>query len=218
MRISLPIVMVLLLLLNSCDQLIDTSNNSLQNRDNDKGLPAGFEDLDLASQLIYFIPKGAKIAVIDPIVKQKSYEFRYQYMEFVYYSFNKSFIDSIYIVDFTEDLINQLIIKSNNSFIVFERNIIEKALSELNFQSSDLFEQKKSREFGKFLGADFVVTGTISVKEMSQDYSDRIRFEGSAEIATYLRVINIESLEIIGAATEKKNLFFKERWPISSKN
>lgn len=83
-----------------------------------------------------------------------------------------------------EELITKLF--ESERFKVIERSLLEKALEELKFNTSDLVDPSVAKQLGKVVGADAIVTGTLS------DLGQSVKINA--------RVIMVESGEVIGAA------------------
>lgn len=86
-----------------------------------------------------------------------------------------------------EKLITKLF--QTKRFKVIERGLLEKALQELKFNTTDLVDTANAKQLGKVVGADAIVTGTLT--DLGQ----------SVEVNA--RVITVESGEVIGAASEQ---------------
>jgi TolB-like protein len=54
---------------------------------------------------------------------------------------------------------------------VVSRTVLDQILEELAFQSTDLVDPETQRSVGKQLGADIVVTGTISASEKGKKFN-----------------------------------------------
>src|SRR3989304_5443496 len=83
-----------------------------------------------------------------------------------------------------EELITKLF--ETERFKVIERSLLEKALEELKFNTSDLVDPSIAKQVGKIVGADSIVVGTLS------DLGQYVKINA--------RVIMVESGEVIGAA------------------
>lgn len=83
-----------------------------------------------------------------------------------------------------EELITKLF--ETGRFKVIERSLLEKAIEELKFNTSDLVDPSIAKQVGKVVGADAIVTGTLA------DLGQSVKVNA--------RVIMVESGEIIGAA------------------
>ncbi len=83
-----------------------------------------------------------------------------------------------------EELITRLF--ETERLKVIERSLLEKAIEELKFNTSDLVDPTIAKQVGKVVGADAIVTGTLS------DLGDSVKINA--------RVIMVESGEVIGAA------------------
>lgn len=92
----------------------------------------------------------------------------------------------------SENIITQIVMKQKSQITVIERNLIDRALKELKFQLSDLVDSNSVKRFGKFLGVDLVVTGTID--EQKDAYSVNVR------------AIDVENLAIVSATKCKINI------------
>ena len=86
-----------------------------------------------------------------------------------------------------EELVTRLF--QANQFKVIERSLLEKALEELKFNLSDLVDPSVAKQLGKMVGADAIVTGTIT------DLGQSIKINA--------RIIAVESGEVIGASGAK---------------
>jgi len=84
----------------------------------------------------------------------------------------------------SEELITKLF--ETERFKVIERSLLEKALEELKFNTTDLVDPTIAKQVGKVVGADAIVTGTLS------DLVQSVKINA--------RVIMVESGEVIGAA------------------
>ncbi len=85
----------------------------------------------------------------------------------------------------SEELIT--ILFQTRQFKVIERSLLEKALQELKFNTTDLVDTSNAKQLGKVVGADAIVTGTIT------DLGQSVKINA--------RVIAVESGEIISAAS-----------------
>jgi len=83
-----------------------------------------------------------------------------------------------------EELITKLF--ETERFKVIERSLLEKALEELKFNTSDLVDPSIAKQVGRIVGADSIVIGTLS------DLGQYVKINA--------RVIMVESGEVIGAA------------------
>ena len=83
-----------------------------------------------------------------------------------------------------EELITKLF--ETERFKVIERSLLEKALEELKFNTSDLVDPSIAKQVGRIVGADSIVVGTLS------DLGQFVKINA--------RVIMVESGEVIGAA------------------
>jgi len=83
-----------------------------------------------------------------------------------------------------EELITRLF--ETGRFKVIERSLLEKAIEELKFNTSDLIDPTIAKQVGKVVGADAIVTGTLT------DLGQSMKVNA--------RVIMVESGEVIGAA------------------
>jgi TolB-like protein len=84
----------------------------------------------------------------------------------------------------SEELITKLF--QTKRFKVIERSLLEKALDELKFNTTDLVDTGNAKQLGKVVGAEAIVTGTIT--------------DLGRSVKVNARVITVESGEIIGAA------------------
>src|SRR3972149_6589588 len=85
----------------------------------------------------------------------------------------------------SEELITKLF--ETERFKVIERSLLEKAIEELKFNTSDLVDPSIAKQVGRVVGADAIVTGTLA------DLGQSIKVNA--------RVIMVESGEVIGAAS-----------------
>ena len=86
-----------------------------------------------------------------------------------------------------EELVTRLF--QANQFKVIERSLLENALGELKFNLSDLVDPSVAKQLGRVVGADAIVTGTIT------DLGQSVKINA--------RIIAVESGEVIGAAGAK---------------
>jgi len=109
--------------------------------------------------------------------------------------------------DVTELLINNLVTSSKGKFDVYERRLIKDVLKELNFQMSDLADQQKAAQIGKFLGANVVISGTQLRKTTTPYVSPLFS----------IRAIDVESLKILAVTTGSNDWMVSVRlqpiWP-----
>jgi TolB-like protein len=135
-----------------------------------------FSTEDISNEFIKSIPAGSKIAVVDVNTNDTTKKV------------------------FTENLITDLIRNSDSKFSVIERNLVQDALKEMKMQSTDLFDRKEIVELGKFLGANFIITGTLY-------RGSHLNFD--FKYILNMRCINIKTLEIISAIRFEKSHFLK---------
>lgn len=83
-----------------------------------------------------------------------------------------------------EELITRLF--QTKRFKVIERSLLEKAIEELKFNTSDLVDPSVAKQLGKAVGAEAIVTGTLT------DLGKMVKVNA--------RVITVESGEVVGAA------------------
>jgi len=86
----------------------------------------------------------------------------------------------------TETLTTELVPASQGRFVVLERRLIHAALQELDFQTSDLVDQRKAGRAGRFLGANVVISGTATPR--------------GRKCHVHFRAIQVESLQILAVA------------------
>lgn len=135
-----------------------------------------FSTEDISNEFIKSIPVGSKIAVVDVNTNDNSKRL------------------------FTENLITDLIRNSDSKFLVIERNLVQDALQEMKIQSTGFFDRKEIVELGKFLGANYIIAGTLYKGNL-----DNFDFKYTLN----LRCINVKTLEIISAIRIEKNIFLK---------
>jgi len=86
----------------------------------------------------------------------------------------------------TETLTTELVLASQGRFVVLERWLIHAALQELDFQTSDLVDPRKAVRAGRFLGANVVISGTVTPL--------------GRKCHVHFRAIQVESLQILAVA------------------
>lgn len=76
---------------------------------------------------------------------------------------------------------------------VVSRTILDQILEELAFQSSDLVDPETQRSVGKQLGADIVVTGTISSSDQGKKFNIQlIEVETGVVLGGFIKYLNQE--------------------------
>jgi len=74
---------------------------------------------------------------------------------------------------------------------VVSRTILDQILQELAFQSSDLVDPETQRSVGKQLGADIVVTGTISSSDQGKKFNIQlIEVETGVVLGGFIKYLN----------------------------
>ncbi|MFO7849332.1 MAG: TRAP transporter substrate-binding protein DctP [Spirochaetia bacterium] len=86
----------------------------------------------------------------------------------------------------SDELINSLFIKSDREIVIFERSQIDRLMEEYELASSGLVSQQTAAEFGKLIGVDAVVIGTV------REVSDTVRINA--------RSVKVETGEIAAVA------------------
>ena len=86
----------------------------------------------------------------------------------------------------SERIITQLV--NQNVFEVVERAQLEKVLKELNLQSSGIMDEQTTKQIGKMLGVEAIITGSLIAKK-----------QGSVEVNA--RLISTETAKVIAAHT-----------------
>ena len=109
-----------------------------------------------------------------------------------------------------------------NEFRLVTRRQISKALEELRFQSSDLVDSRKAEKFGKYVGAEYLVTGnvvqlgreiTIAVQCFDIETGAISRTaEVSAEDVDDLNYMIREAAEILNMSQEKKRSYLEVKY------
>lgn len=138
--------------------------NTKPSRDRDKTLDEGIDDI--AEQITSSFPgsKTTTVAIVDFNDLQGKVTMLGRYM--------------------SEELITRLF--QARRFKVIERSLLEKALGELHFNATDLVDPDAAQQLGKVIGAEALVTGTLT------DLGRLIKVNG--------RVIKVETGEVLGAA------------------
>ncbi|MBN1969928.1 MAG: hypothetical protein JW870_11220 [Candidatus Delongbacteria bacterium] len=69
----------------------------------------------------------------------------------------------------TSDLITENLcvdlFKMRADLKILERNLVDQALKELKFESTDLFDQNTIKEIGRFLGVGYIISGQVHYAE-----------------------------------------------------
>lgn len=87
-----------------------------------------------------------------------------------------------------EKLTNKFV--QSGEFTVIERTMVEKVMSELEFQNRGTVDPDAAKKLGKGLGVEAIVTGTLS----DQSFNN---------VEVNARIIKTETYEIVAAATER---------------
>jgi len=195
--LKLSSVLVLLLLLYSCEK-----GNTLTEQE--------FAH-NLAAQITVGIPKNATILFLPPMLNNMtaplwSNQYKADYEELI--KVNPEYLVETNYADLMHRLlISEVSILSNGNFFILNRQSINDALSELKFQMSDLVDQNKIKQLGKFLGADYFISGSINVSNIKAlDYpyfkrADDIAFHYCEyDLVFILNVSETGTLRIVGSA------------------
>ncbi len=103
---------------------------------------------------------------------------------------------------------------STKSFSILERRELDSVISELKLGESGLVDQRTKKKLGKLKGADYLIAGTVSSFEFNTAGSDAgVNIMGfsiggkkeSAYIAVDVKLINVETGEIVDARTIEAN-------------
>ena len=108
-----------------------------------------------------------------------------------------------------------------NKFRLLTRSQVSKALQELNFQASDLADRNKAKQFGKLVGAEYLITG--SVIQLGQEITVACQIfnletgairqtaEVSAVSVNDFNYMIREAADILSMSNEQKRKYLEEK-------
>jgi curli biogenesis system outer membrane secretion channel CsgG len=169
-------------------------------------------------QRLLVFAAAAALTVIPALAQQKK---RIAILDFEYGTVS-TYVSQIFgtNVDVGKGISDLLVEKLVNGgkFSVIERKVLDKVLKEQNFQNSDRADSSTAAKLGKILGVDAILVGSITQfgrddKQTNVGGFGRVtggigiggigRRESKAVVAISTRMVNIETAEILLAATGK---------------
>jgi curli biogenesis system outer membrane secretion channel CsgG len=103
------------------------------------------------------------------------------------------------------DILSSELVKSEK-FVVIEREKLNVALEELSLSQTGIIDDTQALEVGKLIGAEIIITGSVSQFGCKTEGSDAIFHQSKCQIckATVdVRLIKIETTKVVAAITGK---------------